>query len=209
MRGAMARWVWLTAALFGALLAGAARAQVPIAAGSMRALQQSRWIRQGSSHPHHVIYVFMDANCPYCHTLWVELQPYYRAGLQVRNILIGVISASSPGKAAAIFNAPNPAQALRANELHWGGGPDRRGGIRPIAHPSAADLRTLEGNLELMRAFGINGTPGLVFADAQGKVYVIGGLPAQRDLARIISMASVPRVHSGSVSGAQGRRTPP
>jgi thiol:disulfide interchange protein DsbG len=38
----------------------------------------------------------------------------------VRDILVGVISASSPGKAAAIFDAADPSAALRLNERRWG-----------------------------------------------------------------------------------------
>lgn len=158
----------------------------------MVALQKAKWIAEGSVHPRHIIYVFVDANCPYCHELWHALRSYYQQGLQVRALLVGVISASSPGKAAAIFDARNPSAALRLNEVRWGDGPDHGGGIAPTAHPSARDLRDLAHNEALMEAFQLNGTPGLVFADAEGRIYVLSGLPAKKELPRIVQAAARP-----------------
>lgn len=191
--------VW--AVLLCAALVPAARAHGRNASAPMRALQHSSWIPEGSPHPHHLLYVFMDANCPYCHKLWVALAPYYRSGLQVRDILVGVISPSSPGKAAAIFDAADPSAALRRNEALWGHGPDHRGGIAPVAHPSAKDLRRLARNEALMQAFGFQGTPGLVFADSAGKVYALGGLPPRRALGRIVAAARAPP-HAGQPARA-------
>lgn len=182
--------VWAGAALLGAAPAGATAS--PTARAQMRALQHARWIREGSAHPRHVIYVFMDANCPYCRALWMALKPHYRSGLQVRDILVGVISASSPGKAAAIWDAADPSAALGVNETRWGLGPDAGGGIAPVAHPSSEDMHKLAHNEALMQAFGIEGTPGLVFCDAGGRVYVVDGLPDRNALAQIVSLASVP-----------------
>lgn len=183
---------WAAAALLSIALPLTASAQGATARAQMRALQQTDWIPEGSMHPRHIIYVFMDANCPYCHALWLSLKPYYRTGLQVREILVGIISASSPGKAAAIFDAADPSSALRLSEVHWGHGVDQGGGITPIAHPSAKNLHELAHNEALMQAFGFGGTPGLVLADAQGKVYTIGGLPPKHDLRQVVVTASVP-----------------
>ena len=178
-----------------------ARAQAAAAVPPMRALRQSSWIPEGSAHPRHVIYVFMDANCPYCHSLWLALRPYYPMGLQVRDILVGVISASSPGKAAAIFDASDPSAALRLNERRWGHGPGSRGGIAPVEHPSSGDLSRLAYNEVLMEEFGIQGTPALAFADGQGKVYLIPGLPEKGELPEIVRTAVVP----GHGAQAKGR----
>lgn len=105
------------------------------------------------------IYVFVDADCPYCHTLWRTPQPYQRTGLQVRNILVGVISASSPGKAAAVINARDPAAAWRRIEDRGGGRSDGVGDIAPVTHIDAADKALLANNLALMHGFGIVGAP--------------------------------------------------
>ena len=192
---------WTAAVLLSLALPLAARGQTATARAQMRALQQTNWIPEGSAHPRHVIYVFMDANCPYCHALWLALKPYYRSGLQVREILVGIISASSPGKAAAIFDAADPAAALRMNEARWGRGVNRGGGIAPVAHPSATDMRELAHNEALMQAFGFEGTPGLVLADGQGKVYTVGGLPPKGDLGVIVGTASAPRQGTQSTEG--------
>ncbi len=189
------------AVLLSLALPLAARGQTATARAQMRALRQSHWIAEGSAHPRHVIYVFMDANCPYCHALWLALKPYYRSGLQVREVLVGVISASSPGKAAAIFDAADPAAALRMNEARWGHGVNPGGGIAPISHPSAKDMRELAHNEALMQAFGFEGTPGLVLANARGKVYTIGGLPPKGDLGVIVGTASAPRRGAHSTEG--------
>ncbi len=183
----------VTVALVLGTAAPLAQAQSATARAQLLALQQTNWIAEGSAHPRHVIYVFMDANCPYCHALWLALKPYYKMGLQVRNILVGVISASSPGKAAAIFNAANPSAALRLNERLWNHGIAAGGGIAPAAHPSAKDLRELDHNEDLMQAFGFEGTPGLVLADSQGRILTLDGLPSRRDLGQIVLTASALR----------------
>lgn len=159
----------------------------------VRALQQAHWVAEGTAHPTHVIYVFVDPNCPYCHTLWLALQPYRHDGLQVRNILVGVISVSSPGKAAAIFSARDPAAAWRTNEVRWGSRSDGGGGIAPLAVIGAANREAILDNETLMRRFGILGTPGLVYVTADGKVHVIAGVPDKTTLTRIVHTATVPR----------------
>lgn len=157
------------------------------------ALQHAHWVAEGATRPRHILYVFVDANCPYCHALWRALQPYQRAGLQVRNILVGVISASSPSKAAAVFDARDPAIAWRRNEEHWGSLPDGAGGIEPITRVSATDRTALADNLALMHGFGIPGTPGLVYIDARHQIHVIAGVPGKIDLAGIVHHAAVLR----------------
>lgn len=158
----------------------------------MRALQQSHWVAEGSANPRHVVYVFVDANCPYCHTLWLALQAFRHDGLQVRNILVGVISASSPGKAAAVFDASDPAAAWRENEERWGSRSDGGGGVAPMAHLGAKDRAVLMSNELLMQKFGIPGTPGVAYADPRGTVHVVAGVPGAAELARIVQDATAP-----------------
>ncbi|MGH8129082.1 MAG: thiol:disulfide interchange protein DsbG [Gammaproteobacteria bacterium] len=188
-------WQWLALLMMclGLLMAGPASAdQGPgLRLSPMRALQQAHWVAEGSTHPRHVIYTFVDANCPYCHKLWLALQSYQREGLQVRNVLVGVISASSPGKAAAIFSARSPAAAWRENEKRWGSRSDGGGGTAPLTRISSQDRTAIMDNETLMREFGITGTPGLVYADVYGKVHVIVGVPGKAKLRRIVRTAAV------------------
>ncbi|MGH8327957.1 MAG: thiol:disulfide interchange protein DsbG [Steroidobacteraceae bacterium] len=186
----------VAAALLWPAVTNSAWAQARASISPLHALQQSKWVAEGSAHPRHILYVFMDANCPYCHMLWLALKPYYRSGLQVRDILVGVISPSSPGKAAAIFEARDPSAELRTNESRWGHGPGYGGGIAPLSAPSARDLNEIERNDELMQAFGIRGTPGIVFADATGRLHVISGVPRNGKLGRIVQAAAGPAAHA-------------
>ena len=51
--------------------------------------------------------------------MWLSLQSFYASGLQVRYVMVGILSRDSPGKAAAILEAPNPSLALDQNERSW------------------------------------------------------------------------------------------
>ena len=154
-------------------------------------LQYSTWVRQGAQHPEHLIYVITDANCPYCHDLWLSLQPYYGRGIEVRYLMVGVISSDSPGKAAAILEAPDPSRALDQNEKQWQRLPDDLGGgIPPLPRPKPGTLAALSINQQLMRDLGARGTPALVYRSADHAVHVIqGGVDAAR-LESILSSAA-------------------
>lgn len=181
---------------------GATGAQAAADSGPMQALQSTHWIAEGSARPQHVLYVFVDANCPYCHQLWIALQPYYRDGLQVREVLVGIIGPSSPGKAAAILDSRDPSAAMRRNELQWGSRGDGGGGIAPLAQPGPADTEVLSHDLTLLQAFGFQGTPGIVYFDVQGRAHGADGLPSGPQLAQIVHVASAPL----SASRAPARR---
>lgn len=200
--GQLARY--LNAAVIGLLffsLAPTALASAPAHKplhGLWRLLQQSPWIAVGSARPDHVVYAFIDPNCPFCHQLWLDLPRYYGQGLQVRTVLVDVIADSSPGKAAAILEAGHPAAALQENENLWGHRSDGGGGIAPLRNPESKVIKELAADDALMLRFGIYGTPGLVFADRTGTVHVIAGLPDGTSLAEIVyaaTAATSPRRH--------------
>ncbi|HET7921568.1 MAG TPA: thiol:disulfide interchange protein DsbG [Gammaproteobacteria bacterium] len=156
-------------------------------------LATAAWIADGAAQPRHVLYVFFDPNCGYCHRLWENLQSRYRKQrVQVRFILVGFITRTSPTKAAAILEADDPLQALRKNERDWGKNPDgdRGGGIRALRHLDFSMRLKLGMNGRLARDFGIQGTPGLVWKDRRGQVYVLQSSPPPEDLARIIESAT-------------------
>jgi thiol:disulfide interchange protein DsbG len=79
-------------------------------------LQNSSWIADGSIGARRVVYVFTDPNCPYCNKFWAEARPWVQAGKQLRHVIVGILTPESPGKAAALLSAPNPAVALAAYE---------------------------------------------------------------------------------------------
>lgn len=141
-------------------------------------LGHAAWVAEGEQPPRHLFYVVTDANCPYCNELWQKLRPLYGQGLRVRYVMVGILSDSSPGKAAAILEARDPAAMLDKDEAGYGKLPDDLGGgVRPVAKPKPRTLALLKGNERLMRDLGAQGTPVLVYLDFHGGMHVIQSVP--------------------------------
>jgi len=154
-------------------------------------LGRSKWVREGAPRPKHLIYVITDANCPYCHELWSELGPFYRQGLAVRYVMVGILTDTSPGKAAAILEAGDPAAALDRAETRWNSLPDDMGGgIAPLARPIPSVLAGLKDNEALMRELGVQGTPALLYRDTAGKLHLVQSVPDAGSLATIVNGAA-------------------
>jgi len=139
------------------------------------------------SHAKSTLYVFFDPNCIYCHLTWKALQPYERAGLQVRWIPVAFLKPTSAAKAAAIMQAKDPEAAFRDNELRFNKATED-GGIPPLSNPAAASLSRISENGRLMSRFGSNGTPTLVWKDKGGVVRAIYGLPKLSELPSITGL---------------------
>lgn len=154
-------------------------------------LGQATWVADGASHPRHLFYVIADANCPYCNELWQKLRSLYGQGLQVRFVMVGILADSSPGKAAAILEARDPAAALDRDEAGYGKLPDDLGGgIPPLAKPKASTLAALKRNERLMYDLGAQGTPVLVYRDQKGDMQVIQSVPSQAALPWLVQDAA-------------------
>ena len=151
------------------------------------ALEKTDAVVEGSTSPKRVLHVFFDANCWYCHLTWKALQPYEKAGLQVRWVPVAYQKENSTGRAAAIMQAKDRAAALRENEVGYRAG-TYDGGIAPAANPPAALLAQLEANTRLMERFGAPGTPALAWKDAAGKVRVRIGMPRLSQLPAITGL---------------------
>ena len=157
------------------------------------ALRGATWFAEGAAHPKHVLYAVVDPNCPFCHDLRKAAQPLYQSGVQVRYLLVGILAANSPAKAAAILEAPKPAAAWDFNEAHWQQLPgDPGGGIAPLAHPDTKVLAAIRRNEALMRSLGIQGTPAVIYVDPQGRLHVAQSAP---DTARLEQMADASASH--------------
>jgi thiol:disulfide interchange protein DsbG len=150
------------------------------------ALEKADAVVEGSASPKRILYIFFDANCWYCHLTWKALQPYEKAGLQVRWVPVAYQKDSSTTKAAAIMQAKDRVRALRENELGYKPG-SYDGGIAP-AKPTKALEAQLEANFELMDRFGVSGTPGLVWKDGKGRVQVKTGMPRLPQLPAITGL---------------------
>ncbi len=150
-------------------------------------LEKAEVITEGAKDAKSVLYVFFDPNCFYCNLTWKALQPYEKAGLQVRWVPVAYQKPSSVGRAAAIMEAPNRADALRENEVNY----DKAhydGGIKLMDKPQAQLMAQLQANTELMRKFGVPATPLLVWKDNYGNVQLKPGVPRLSRLPEITGL---------------------
>jgi thiol:disulfide interchange protein DsbG len=175
--------------LAGAMLAplAALAAGEPAPASVWQQLETSHWIADGSAKAPRVVYVFTDANCPYCTKFWDDTRPWVDSGkVQLRHLLVGIIAPTSPGKAATLLTDPNPAAALanyervqlgQAKQTIASGDPQplHGGALRPLQTIPPAIRAEIEANQGLMKSLHIPGTPGVVWRDAQGTVRVVMG----------------------------------
>jgi len=162
----------------------------PLSETSWKQLESSRWIADGKSSAPRVVYVFTDPNCPFCAKLWLDARPWVDSGkVQLRHVMVGILSPTSAGKAAALLTAEDPSAALQAYEgatapktakaMATGARPT------PLAEPSLKPLSTIppavaaqiEGNTKLMMSLGMQATPGVVWRDAKGLVQKRTGAP--------------------------------
>ena len=146
---------------------------------------------EGPASAKHLLYVFFDANCFYCHLTWKALQPYEAAGLQVRWIPVAYQQPSSVGRAAAIMQAPERAVALRLNETRYDAS-KYDGGITPSGNVPKAFVAELEANTALMRALGAPGTPLVVWKSANGALQAKAGVPRLSELPAITGLPRQP-----------------
>ncbi|MEN1929426.1 thiol:disulfide interchange protein DsbG [Luteimonas sp. MJ250] len=145
-------------------------------------LESADWIVDGRPDAPRVVYTFSDPNCPFCNRFWEAARPWVDAGkVQIRHLLVGVIKADSANKVAAIYGAASPEDALQRNERNF-----VQGGIEPLATVPAAVARRLETNQRLMLQLGFQGTPGILFRDADGTVQRRSGMPPASDLTTVL-----------------------
>lgn len=151
-------------------------------AGLWASLEKTSWVAEGSAHPRHIVYVFTDTECPYCHRLWQATQPYLQQGdVQVRNIIVAVIAPQSLGRGAAVLSASDPHAAYLAHEQHF-----RDNSPVPVLKqvPDAIQKK-IDSNEALMDKLGIDGTPTLLYQDAKGTVRMVPGMPSPDTLKSI------------------------
>lgn len=171
----------------------AASAQGPDAETSREVwaqLGESRWIADGRDDAPRKVYVFTDPNCPFCAKFWADARPWVDAGkVQLRHVIVGILTPTSAGRAAALLAAPDPVAALAAHErahagptqqaLAAGGRPRPLGeaGVKPLFTVSAALKLQLDRNAMLMTAYGLQATPAVVWLDDKGQAQARQGIP--------------------------------
>lgn len=159
------------------------KGQVP--ATMLAEAPQSTWLRDGQSK--HVIYVFFDPNCPYCHKIYEALRdPVALGEVELRWIPVGVVRESSLGKAAAILEAKKPNEAFHYNEQHFTFDGGKLGGIEEETLPREETLRKLAANLTLLKKAGALAVPAMLFRTRDGTVRYIPGAPPTATLEEIV-----------------------
>lgn len=142
-------------------------------------LEKSTWVAEGSGKS--IVYVFKDPNCGYCHLAWKALQPYVKAGLQVRWVPVAFLAPDSYDKAATMVNAKDGEAAVAEIHANYG---------KKVAVPAAsAEARAkLEANNKLMNSWGFRGTPAMLYKDKTGTVKAIPGMFSLSQLPEITGL---------------------
>jgi thiol:disulfide interchange protein DsbG len=149
--------------------------------GLMQRLDRATWIAAGAKTSERVVYVFTDADCPYCNDLWKAMQTARAPDVQIRYLLVAVIDADSKGKAGAILESKDRAATLDRAERNFD-----HGAIAPQATLLPATSETISFNGDLMGALHLFGTPGLVYLDEHNQVKVFAGMPDEAQLRTIV-----------------------
>lgn len=114
--------------------------------------------------PEKSFFVFYEPFCGYCKKLHQELQPYIEKGLEVKMIPVSFLSSKSPDIIATLEKSDDLLRDLVLSDSK----------MLKITQSATPDvMNKIQGNLDVMRALGINGTPGVVYVDDNGK-YIVG-----------------------------------
>jgi len=170
------------AAANGADAVGDAREK--IAASILADAGSAAWISEG--HSTHIIYIFFDPNCPYCHKLYRALRPWVEHNkVQLRWLPTGLLMTTSLGKAAAMLEAKDPLAAFRQNEAGFTQG-SGFGQISEEPLPRKATIRKLQANADLLGRTGSEAVPTMVFRVADGTAILVQGAPPKKTLKQIM-----------------------
>ena len=73
--------------------------------GLMQRLDRATWIAAGAKSTERVVYVFTDADCPYCNDLWKAMQTARAPDVQIRYLLVAVSAGGPSGTSAFLVYA--------------------------------------------------------------------------------------------------------
>jgi len=145
-------------------------------------LEKSTWIADGNADAPNVVYLFSDANCPYCNMFWEQARPWVKAGkVQLRHIMVGIIREDSPGKSAALLAAKDPQKALADHESAGKGS-----SLKALKEVPPAIQAKLAANMQLMEDLELQATPAIFYMDDKGELQQQQGAPSPDKLAKIL-----------------------
>lgn len=154
----------------------------PMAKEVWAKMENSTWIADGNKDAPRVVYLFSDPNCPYCNMFWQQARPWVESGkVQLRHIMVGIISETSPGKAAALLVDKNREATFHAHELAGKGSP-----LKPLDKIPKEIQDKLDANEQLMTELGLQATPAIFYLDEKGRLQQQQGAPRPEMLGRIL-----------------------
>ncbi|MDN6315705.1 MAG: thiol:disulfide interchange protein DsbG [Halomonas sp.] len=156
--------------------------RAPLEAKTWALLEDSHWIQDGDKNAPRIIYTFTDPNCPYCQQLWEAARPWVDAGrVQLRHIMVGILAADSPAKAATMLAADNPAATLNAQK--------QGKTITPSAQPRKYEEQVYANN-QLFESLGLYATPTSAYQrntdDGSVRIERVQGMPNKADLIKMM-----------------------
>lgn len=154
----------------------------PMTVKIWKQLEKSTWIADGSNSAPRIVYVFTDPNCPYCNKFWNDARPWVTTGkVQLRHVIVAILTPTSAGKAAALLSAKDPQAALTRHEQQHA-----NGGVKPLGQISAHIRAQLDANQNLMQQLGSSATPTIFYKDDRGNLQKIQGAPSAEMMTRIL-----------------------
>ena len=152
-------------------------------------IDQATWIVEGDGN--HIVYIFFDPNCPYCHKLYESLRPLIGVmALQLRWIPVGMLAESSPDKAAAILQADNPLDAFHKNEDNFNFSDTGPGGaMAPATNMTDKTRLDLAANLSVLQEQNLFVVPVTVFQASDGQGFMFQGAPPDKTLRQLLHYA--------------------
>lgn len=152
--------------------------RAPLEVQTWQLLEDSYWIQDGQRDAPRVVYTFTDPNCPYCQAFWKAARPWVEAGeVQLRHIVVGILAADSPAKAATLLAADDPAAALARHKQ----------GDRISASAQAREIEEqVYSNNQLFDGLGLYATPTSAFKrqtdDGVTRLDRVEGMPDEERL---------------------------
>lgn len=154
----------------------------PMTGKIWKQLENSTWIADGSKTAPRVVYTFTDPNCPYCNKFWNDARPWVSAGkVQLRHVIVAILTDTSAGKAAALLSAQDAQAALTQHEMQHASG-----GVKPLSQMPEKIRAQLDANQKLMQQLGASATPTIFYKDASGNLKKMEGAPPAEMLVKIM-----------------------
>lgn len=134
------------------------------------ALQKTASLTFGKEGAPQLIMI-MDVNCPHCHNTWKMLEPFVDGGkIRVTMVPIGALGPQSEAQGANWLSSPEPYAAWKKHVA----GDDA---IFEGAKPDPAKLMAVRDNTNLIRKWGVDQTPYILYHGKNGKVRLVIGEP--------------------------------